>query len=286
MSDPRLETFLTLCSLMSYRRTAEALHITQPAVTHHIHDLEERYGCRLFVYDRRTLRLTKQAELLRQYAQSVRYQESRLREQLRGGEARTLRIGATKTIGAYAIAGHLAAFLAEPQNRVSVEVDNTERLLRAIQDGALDFALIEGFFERSRFASRLYRVEPFVGLCGGAHPFAGKTVPLERIWDEHILLREQGSGTRNILENLLAERSHSVSEFRRISTISSFELMTQLLQRTRAISFAYRAVRLHEAALAEFSVEGWDVAREFNYVYLDTPYSAQCVKWFDACRTR
>ena len=61
--------------------------------------------------------------------------------------------------------------------------------------------------------------------------------------------------------------------------------MTQLLQRTRAISFAYRAVRLHEAALAEFSVEGWDIAREFNYVYLDTPYSAQCVEWFDAFRT-
>ena len=65
MTGDRIETFLTLCRLMNYRRTAEELNMTQPAVTQHIHYLEERYGCKLFLYDRRTLKMTPEAEVLK-----------------------------------------------------------------------------------------------------------------------------------------------------------------------------------------------------------------------------
>ena len=61
MIDTRIETFLTLCRVMNYRKTAELLNMTQPAVTQHIHFLEEQYGCKLFSYDRRTLTMTKEA---------------------------------------------------------------------------------------------------------------------------------------------------------------------------------------------------------------------------------
>ena len=71
MTGDRIETFLTLCRLMNYRRTAEELNMTQPAVTQHIHYLEERYGCRLFLYDRRTLKMTPEAEALKKYAETA-----------------------------------------------------------------------------------------------------------------------------------------------------------------------------------------------------------------------
>ena len=64
MLDRRVETFLKLCETMSYRAAAEQLHITQPAVTQHIHALEQHYGCELFRYDGRSLSRTRSAELL------------------------------------------------------------------------------------------------------------------------------------------------------------------------------------------------------------------------------
>lgn len=77
MIDTRIQTFLTLCRVMNYRRTAELLNMTQPAVTQHIHFLEEQYGCKLFHYDRRTLTMTREAELLQRYAENVLYQEKK-----------------------------------------------------------------------------------------------------------------------------------------------------------------------------------------------------------------
>ena len=55
MLDHRIETFMTVCSVMNYRKAAEILHITQPAVTQHIHYLEKEYDCRLFLYENRKL---------------------------------------------------------------------------------------------------------------------------------------------------------------------------------------------------------------------------------------
>lgn len=286
MIDIRIETFLTLCKVMNYRKTAELMNMTQPAVTQHIHFLEEKYACKLFCYDKRVLIKTKEAELLQKYAENVIYQEKKLREELTREEGMTLSIGATKTIGEYVIAEHILAFLEDRENRLSVVVENTEKLLAELSDGKLDFALIEGFFDRSRYASKLYRREPFVGLCGVTHPFANRTVSIDEIWEQTLVLREEGSGTRDILGQLLKERSHSFSEFERIITISNFGLITKILEKNGGITFAYRAVGEKNDALAEFCVEGWDCFREYNYVYLDTPCSADAVTVFDSFRRK
>ena len=286
MIDTRIETFLTLCRVMNYRKTAELLNMTQPAVTQHIHFLEEQYGCKLFRYDRRTLTMTKEAELLQKYAENVLYQEKKLKAELEQSDGVSLSIGATKSIGDYVIGDHVSAFLSEPDHRISVTVENTETLLTDLSAGKIDFALIEGYFDRSRYTSRLYRKEPFVGLCGKGHLFANKTIPIDKIWCENLLLREEGSGTRDILGQLLTESNHSFSNFERITTISNFGLITKLLENNNCITFAYRAVGENSDALAEFCIKGWNVSREFNYIYLDTPFSEYAVNLFENYRER
>lgn len=284
MIDSRIKTFLTLCKVMNYRKTAEILNMTQPAVTQHIHYLEEEYECRLFIYDRRSLKMTPEAEILKKYAENVIYQDKKLRCELTQNDCVMLSVGATKTIGEYVISDHVSSFLSNPNNSISINVDNTENLILLLSEGKIDFALIEGFFDRSRFASKLYRNEPFVGLCGANHPFADRIVSLDEIWNEHLILREEGSGTRNILAQLLTVRNHNFNEFRQITTINSFGLITSLLENNNCITFAYRAVGECNKALAEFRLEGFDITREFNYIYLDTPYSKQAVSYFDGFR--
>ena len=98
-------------------------------------------------------------------------------------------------------------------------------------------------------------------------------------------MREEGSVTRNILEQLLYERNHSVAEFSRITTIGNFGLMAQVLEQGESITFAYQAVKKRGNRLASFRVEGMSAVREFNYVFLDTPVSLQAVEYFDSFRT-
>ena len=280
MIDTRIETFLTLCRVMNYRKTAEILNMTQPAVTQHIHYLEEHYGCKLFIYDRRSLKMTAEAQIMKKYAENVLYQEKKLKSQLNQKESINLSVGATKTIGEYVIPEHISAFLSQPGNSISVKVENTDNLLLSLSDGEIDFALIEGFFDKSRYASQLYRKEPFTGICGANHPFADRTISLNEIWSENLILREDGSGTKSILQQLLAESNHSFEEFRKITTISNFGLITKLLEKNNCITFAYRAIKESNSALAEFRVKDWDISREFNYVYLDAPFSEYAVEYF------
>ena len=82
MLDYRIDTFLTLCECMNYRKTAEILHISQPAVTQQIHYLENQYGQKLFEYENRRLVKTEAAAVLEKYARAAKLQEKDLREKL------------------------------------------------------------------------------------------------------------------------------------------------------------------------------------------------------------
>ena len=284
MLDHRMHTFLMLCETMNYTQAAQRLHVTQPAVTQHIRALEAYYGCKLFQYDGKKLTKTSEGALLEQAGHAMRYRESRTIEQLRAKPGQHLSLGATKTIGEFVIPGQISRFLADPDHTIRVEVDNTEKILGLLDKGELDLALIEGFFSRTRYDSQLYRREPFVGLCSTDHPFAGKTVSLDMLLQETLLLREEGSGTRKILEDLLGEVNHTVADFRRVMTVSNFGLISRLAEAGNGITFAYAAVGEQNPRLTTFRVESWDTYREFNYVYLRDAGAERLVELFEKYR--
>ena len=229
--------------------------------------------------------MTPEAELLRGYAENILAQETKVKELLHETGGTSLCIGATKTIGEYVIAAQAVNYLHTKGNTLSIDVDNTEKLLSKVSDGKLDFALIEGFFDRKQYASRLYREEPFVGICAHDHPFAGRRIDFDELWGEHLLLREEGSGTRNILEQILQEHSHSTDEFHQITTIANFGLMRHILKMVNGITFGYRALLSEDQDLSEFSIHGCDTVREFNYVFLDNPFARNAVDYFDSFRS-
>ncbi len=268
MLDYRIDTFLTLCECMNYRRTAEKLHLSQPAVTQQIQYIERMYGCRLFSYEKRRLEKTDAAVLLEKYARAARLHEHMLREKLTDQKIDTLRVGATKTIGDYFLEDHICRFLRKKENALTLIVDNTEHLLRALEDNELDFAVIEGFFDKDSFNSILLRREPFVGICKKDHPFAGREVTIDELLQETIIHREDGSGTRAILEQELSGYNESLHRFQRHICISSFRLILNLVKKGFGISFVYDILADSDAGLAKFSIQGESVVREFNIVYL------------------
>ena len=267
MLDYRVLTFLTLYDEMNYRRTAEKLNMTQPGVTQHIHYLENYYGVKLFAYDGRTLSRTRNAERLKRYFDSVKAEEADIRDSFIPTDTVHLTIGATKTIGEFVIAPQIRSFLKSPNHQLDLTIDNTEVLLHMLEKAQLDFAVIEGIFDKSKYGYRLYKKEKFVGICAKNHPFANKTVNLEEIFDEDIIVREPSSGTRTLLHNALMDRGFSIGSFKRCISVSNFSIICDLVANNNAITFAYEPISRCRSDLATFTVADMQISGEFNFVY-------------------
>lgn len=272
--DQRLETFLTVCATMNYRKAAEQLHLTQPAVTKQLQALEALYGVRLFTYDSRKLRKTAQGETLEIYAISQRYQDEELRRALKRQEKTSLRIGATKSIGDYILPPQIGRFLQEPDNELFFTVDNTAHLLAQLEGGELDFVVLEGIFDKSRYESFLLRSEPYIGVCAKEHPFAGREVAMTELFSERLILREPGSGTRNILERELQQCGYTVEAFHTNICISSFKLIRDLVRAGQGVSFLYEAVIKDDTQIAHFSCPPLTGVHELNVACLKNTNAA------------
>lgn len=280
MLDYRIETFLTVCDYMNYHKTAEALGLTQPAVTQQIRFLENKYECKLFEYKSHKLYKTDAAVVLEQYARAIRQKETVLLEKLQPEEIHELRIGATKTIGDYFLPDYIHRFLTNKRNALNLVVDNTSHLLNLLEANQLDFAIVEGFFDKSRYDSMLLRREPFVGICNKNHPFAGREVSIPELLQETIIHREDGSGTRAILEKELSGYNESLQRFKRRISISSFKLILDMVKRGHGISFVYNILADSDPEVAKFTLKNEHVVREFNIVYLKYSDMEENIRYF------
>lgn len=284
MLDPRWNTFLVLCETMNYTRAAERLCLTQPAVTHHIHYLEEHYGCRLFSYEGKVLRLTEAGLRLREFTRSMFYNSQKIEEAMAEDAPISLRVGTSKTIGEYVVAPKVEHFLrAHPEANFSLLVDNTQVLLRALEEGQLDFVLVEGFFERSRYETQLFRREAFFGVCMPGHRLAGRSVPLDELRGERLILREVGSGTRAIFEDALRRLNCTLDSFESVVTISEFEAIKSLVADGLGISFLYAPVvekELAQGKLERFELADAPMSGAFYFACLkDNLFSGVWAEW-------
>ncbi len=274
MLNHRIDTFMTLYQEMNYRKTAEIRNMTQPGVTQHIQYLENAYGVKLFNYDGKQLTRTKYADILYRHINAILQDEKALREALAPSPLFYLRAGVTKTIGEFIIAPQVSRFLRQENNKLELIVDNTAALLALLDKGELDFAIIEGVFDKSKYQYRLFKKERFLGICSKAHPFAGKTVSWDALFKESLLLRERGSGTRGLFERVLADFGYSIDWFKRVNTIASFTLIQNLVSQGTGITFAYQSIADAHENLATFETEDLVITNEMHYVYTNERVAA------------
>lgn len=265
--DPKLHTFLVLCQTMNYRLAAARLHLSQPAVTKQIQALEQALQTKLFHYDGHVLHKTEKCLLLERYAISVHYQFEELQLAIAGKERSLLRIGATKTIGDHVLIDAIKDYLQDPAHELSLVVDNTKRLLQMLDENQLDFAVIEGTFSKTKYDSYQLRMEPFVGICAKDHPLCGKHLSVEDLLPETIIVREEGSGTRRILEARLKASGYGLKDFSRTVSISSFVSIKALAADGIGISFLYDSVIAKDEAIGTFTVDGLTEPHPFHVVY-------------------
>ncbi len=268
MLDYRAYTFLEVCRQRSYTRAAEALHISQPAVSQHIRQLEQQYGCALFAKAGRGIEPTPAGDELFGALGAMANDEERLQRELsslneNAAVRAPLRFGCTRTVADYVAPRILAKHLAcRPDDQILMQVENTAELLNQIEAGAIDFALVEGSFDRARFDHVVFSCEPYVAIARHALD----ATRLEDLLGQRIILREPGSGTREILERYLAVRNLSVRDFAGIIELASIPAIKACVRAGAGISFLYRAAVESELAHRELAnVTPADVSIEHHF---------------------
>lgn len=270
MQDFRMETFLTVCKFLNYTKAAEVLHITQPAVSQHIHFLEKHYGVKIFVYQGKNLFLTEAGTLLYNAATTIKHDEIILRDQLKTDKHLKFVFGATRTIGDFILPEKLARyFLKNPDADIRMLVDNTETLLKKINAGELDFAIIEGYFHKNEYDYKTYSNEHYIAVSNCNICFR-KNLRLQDLFGQRILLREPGSGTREVLERHLEERNCSVLDFRQIIEIGSISAIKSLVSSGCGITFLYEATvkrEIESGKLIQIPLADFDIYHNFTLVW-------------------
>lgn len=275
MQDFRVKTFLTVCRTLNYTRAAEELMLTQPAVSQHIAYLEKEYGAKLFTYHHKKLELTRAGRVLRDALSTMAHDDLLLHErvaEVAHGAAVRLRIGMTLTAGEYLVAAPLVRYLtAHPEVQATVRSGGTQHLLALLHAGKIDCAFVEGLFDKSMYAWNTFRTERLVCICAADHRFPTPPTSLEDLLGERLILREDGSGSRDVLVHALAKRNLSVDAFADTCMVESLDIIKIFVAGDLGISFVYEAAvrrEVQEGSLRIIRLPGKPITHDISFVHL------------------
>ncbi len=273
MIDFRIKTFIEVCRYMNYTKASLELHITQPAVSQHIHYLEQLYNVKLFTYEGRKMELSPAGRLLLQKCTALINDEEELRKSMQSCAPGKMPLvfGVTTTIGEFAIANPLSQYIAaHPDVLIRMYMGNTNELLQSLRDGNINFALIEGYFSSDEFDSMTFSREIFIPVCNSSHKFKTEPSVLTDLLGERLLLREPGSGTRNILERYLSAKNISIHDFCHTTELGSMTAIIQLIRNDCGITFLYQTAaqpELEKGVLRQINISDFQMTHDFSLIW-------------------
>lgn len=210
MADRRLQVFYTVAKLMSFTKAAEALHMTQPAVTFQVRQLEEHYNTRLFDRSHNRISLTSVGNEVFAYSAKIfaLYDEmdSTVRE-MTGNVSGVLVLGASTTIAEYMLPSLLGAFKRKfPEVNIRLRVSNTDGIVSMVEENDIDLGVVEAPVHNKNLAVEVCRQDDLVAVLPPDHALAKRsTVGAAALLGYPYIAREEGSGTRGVIMEYLRE---------------------------------------------------------------------------------
>ena len=271
MLDFRIDTFLAVCKFMNFTKASLYLNITQPAVFSHIRYLENYYNITLFYYLGKKMQLTNEAKILLEYATTLKHDDIFLKKRFQDMKMKqTLVFGATLTVGEYMMPNVIDHFLSTENNvMIKMKVANTKKLLSYMNEGKIDFALVEGYFNKMEYDYLYYCQELFV--CVGSKEFGIDAVDdMSELFKYNLIIREEGSGSREIIEQYLSDQNLSINDFNNLIEISNINTIKQLVSNNHGITFIYRVAvekELETGLLKEIKIAGLSIKHDINFVW-------------------
>jgi len=274
----QLHIFYTVAERGTFSAAAQTLHMTQPAVTMQVQALEERFGTKLLNRTTKKLELTEAGHrLLPQARKAVELMREtdvmmiQFIEELKG----RLQFAASLTIGEYVLPRLLGPFLRRfPEVSVDMKVMNTSEIIEAVAHQGLDFGIIEAPCEVPGFDVETVMNDELMLVVPTNHPFASRAaVTLDEVIQEPMVLREKGSGTRQIMEDELLRHGVSDAQLRVVSEFGSTGAVKSAVEAGLGLSILSVWTIKHEIALGllkPVKISGVNFSRQFYAVRLQS----------------
>jgi DNA-binding transcriptional LysR family regulator len=258
MADRRLQVFHAVAKHLSFTRAADALFMTQPAVTFQIKQLEEQYSTRLFERRHGSISLTPAGELVLSYADKILAlsdeMETRLSEMT--GEMRgPLLVGASTTIAEFMLPRVLGEFNAlYPQVRARLIVANSESIENRVAEHTIDVGLIEAPAKLGGLNSHICCEDELRVICAPDYPLAGmEAVTPKALEDYEFISREPGSGTREITDAYFRRHHVAPENLKMQMELGSPEALKGVVSTGLGFAIVSRAVVDKELQLGELA---------------------------------
>jgi DNA-binding transcriptional LysR family regulator len=274
MADRRLQVFHTVARLLSFTKAAETLHMTQPAVTFQVRQLEEYFDTRLFDRTHNRISLTEAGSLVYSYAIKIfeLYDEMVNSVQEMTGEiGGALTIGASTTIAEYMLPALLGDFKAKyPEVNIHLKVSNTDGIVSMVENNIIDLGVVEAPVGNKNLVVEGCGPDQLVAIVPPGHPEAGrKSLKYTDLLKYPFICREEGSGTREVIHEWLKCSSSNKEELNISMELGSPEAVKGAVEAGMGISVVSSVTVQKELKLGTLVAINLEPAleRPFSFVH-------------------
>ncbi|KGI77527.1 LysR family transcriptional regulator [Oleiagrimonas soli] len=271
-----LSIFHAIAETGSISASARRLHISQPALSRELKTFEARLGVTLFERMPRGMQLTQAGQVLYEHATRLfaieHAAEAAVREVAEARSGR-LTLGASNTIGTYVLPRILAGMRTQhPDIEVTLFVGNTEQVSRGVVDLRFMLGFIEGPLHVDGLAAVTFQEDELVPVVAAGDPLlARKRLHLEQVVRQPLLMRERGSGTREVITTLLRERGMDAPD--RIMEFGNTEALKQAAIHGGGVAWLPRIcmqTELRDGLLCELGLRSLHIRRPLKVLHRAT----------------
>ncbi len=264
-----LDIFLTAADLGNFSETARRLHISQPAVSQAISSLEKHFGMELFLRHGRSVRLTEAGQALKPMARELLAAVYRLDEtmaSLQGEVVGEINIGCSTASGKYLLPGLIARFREQfPQVRINVLVTSRKSVIERLLSGQAALGVSSKRIEHRDLEYQDFFTDDIILIAPADHPWAGyRLIYPDDLLDEPMILREEGSGTREVLLEALRQHDISLDMLPIAMELGNAEAIEMAVEEGLGVAFISRLAAARGVDLGrvvEITVEGMTLQR-------------------------
>jgi len=274
MADRRLQVFHTVARLLSFTKAAETLHMTQPAVTFQVRQLEEHFNTRLFDRTHNRINLTEAGNQVFNFADKIFDLYAEMNNAVRevtGEVSGALVIGASTTIAEYMLPALLGDFKAKyPDVTVHLKVSNTDGIVHMVENNDIDLGVVEAPVSNKNLVVEICRYDELVGIVSPQHELANaEFLPLDELVKNPFICREEGSGTREVIAEHMQSHDINTSDIKVCMELGSPEAVKGAVEAGMGMSVTSRATISKELQLGTLVSLRLDppLTRPFSFVH-------------------
>ena len=274
MLDPKLETFITVAELKNFTKAAQALNLTQPAVSNHINQLEKEYNTKLFMRKKKDFTLTNEGKIALTYARRLKALHDKMIQKIADEQTSSshIKIGITHTSENNNITEVLAQYANQMHNiTITIITDSINNLYDMLENYQLDIAIVDCKKQSGKLNYLMLDTDYLVCVLSSQHPLAkNSSISLNQLKKENMILRLPSSSTRSLFEATLISINESIDSFNVLLEVDNVSTIKQLVMNNFGVSILPQSVctkDVKKGKIKTLPIENLSMTRQMNIAY-------------------